>query len=82
MLNIDGGTVVAAVSSVVALSSGAVALYVRATRAELVAQMEHARTEIITHINTSYVRKEHCALREEGMKDLLAAMRREFGLGE
>jgi len=81
-LNYDGGTVLAAMSGVVTLSSAAVALYVRATRAELSTQIEKTRAEVIAHINTSYVRKEQCALREEGMRELLDSIRREAGLGE
>jgi hypothetical protein len=79
MINLDGGTIVAAMTGVVSLSSGAIALYVRATRAELRAESEKTRREIIDHINTSYVRKDHCALREEGFRELLAGVRRDAG---
>ena len=81
MPNLDSGTIIAAMSGVVTLSSAAVGLYVRATRAELSTQIERTRAEVIAHINTSYVRKDHCALREEGMRDLLESIRRESGLG-
>ena len=82
MINFDGGTILAAMSGIVTISSTAVGLYVRATRAELSTQIEKTKADIITHINTSYVRKDHCALREEGMRELLEGIRREAHLGE
>lgn len=81
-MNFDGGTIVAALTVVVSISSGAVGLYVRAMRAELVLRIERTRAEVIAHINTSYVRKEQCALREEGIRELLGSLRREAGLAE
>ena len=82
MMDLSGGTILTAISGVVTLSSAAVALYVRATQADLALQIERTRAEVIGHINTSYVRKDHCALREEGMRDLLESIRREARLGE
>lgn len=81
-MNFDGGTIVAAMTGVVSISSGAVALYVRAMRAELREEITKTRSEVIDHINTSYVRQKECALREKGMRDLLESFRREAGLGE
>lgn len=75
-MNLETGTIMAAIS----LSSGAVALYVRAVKAELREYIGKTREEIISHINGKYVSKDHCTLKEEATRALVEGIRREAGL--
>jgi len=75
-VNLETGTVMAVVS----LSSGAVALYVRAVKADLREYIGETRRQIIEQINGKYVNKDHCALKEEATRALVEGIRREAGL--
>jgi len=62
------------VTAAITLSSSAVALYVRL-------ELEKTKSAIITHINTAYVRKETCILRERSMRELLEGHKSDTMLG-
>ena len=76
---IDGGAIIAAVTIVISLSSGAVVLYVRATTAELRTEIGRTRADIIEHINNTYVRKKECVLLESATHTLIESLRHEVG---
>ena len=76
-MNFDGGAVVAAVTAVVGVSSGAVVLYQKATSAEMRLLIERMRREIIEHINGKYMKREECPFREETVHSLLLLLRKD-----
>lgn len=74
---LDGGVVIAAVTAVVGMSSGAIVLYQKANSAEMRLLIERMRREIIEHINGKYMKREDCPFREETIHSLLKLLRKD-----